>query len=143
MQFKIKQGNIKTIVSMSKEIDEFQNPHDEMEYERRLKRVPHLILIGYVGEKPVGFKVGYERDGSFYSWMGAVHPSWRRKGLAKALAKEQEAWARQQGYTSITFKTRNRLKPMLVFGIRNGFDIIGFEEKADVSENRILLRKDL
>jgi len=143
MQLKIKQGNIKTVVLLSKEIDEFQNPHDEKEYEKRLTEVPHVILVAYVEEKPVGFKVGYERAGSFYSWMGAVHAAWRRKGIAKALADEQEIWAKQHGYTSITFKTRNRLKPMLMFGIRNGFNVVGFEEKADVNENRILLRKDL
>lgn len=143
MSFYIKEGNIKTIVALSKEIDEFQNPHDEGEYKKRLRGIPHLILVAYTDEQPIGFKVAYEREKSLYSWMGAVHPNWRRRGVAKALANQQEAWARQQGYTSITFKTRNRLKPMLLFGIQNGFDIIGFEKREEIGENRILLRKKL
>ena len=143
MSFEIKQGNIKTVVALSREIGEFADPHDEKEYQKRLTGVPHLILVAYIEDIPVGFKVAYEKEGYFYSWMGGVHPQWRQKGIAKALANEQESWARQQGYPSVTFKTRNRLKTMLVFGIQNGFDIIGFEEKPDVGENRILLRKEL
>jgi len=142
MSIEIKKGTIKTIVQLSKEIDEFRDPHDELEYQKRLTNVPHLILVAYMDEKPVGFKVGYERSGQFYSWMGAVLKDYRRKGVAKALARQQESWARQQGYPSVTFKTRNRLKAMLTFGINNGFNIIGIEKKADINENRILLRKD-
>ncbi|MFT5165010.1 MAG: GNAT superfamily N-acetyltransferase [Saprospiraceae bacterium] len=143
MSFEIKQGNIKTVVALSREIDEFHDPHDELEYSKRLHDVPHIILIGWAEGQAIGFKVGYEREGFFYSWMGGVLRSWRQKGVAKALAEKQETWARQQGYSSVTLKTRNRLKAMLLFSIRNGFHIIGFEEKSDVSENRILLRKEL
>ncbi len=143
MSLEIKKGSIPTVVAISKEIDEFYNPHDETEYRKRLDNVPHLILVAYLEGKAVGFKVGYEREGYFYSWMGAVLKQARRKGVAMALAKEQESWAKQQGYRSITFKTRNRLKAMLLFALRNGFNIISVEEREDIGENRILLRKDL
>lgn len=141
--YEVKQGNIETVVYLSREIDEFDHPHDEREYEKRLSGIPHLILVAWSNGEAVGFKVGYEREGSFYSWMGAVKKEWRRKGIAKALADHQESWARQRGYDSITFKTRNRLKAMLTFAINNGFNIIGMEERPDIDENRILLRKKL
>jgi hypothetical protein len=32
---------------------------------------------------------------------------------------------------------------MLIFALKNGFDIIGFREKDQVEANRILLRKAL
>ena len=143
MSIEIKEGTIKTVVQLSKEIDEFHNPHDELEYQKRLTNVPHLILVAYMDGKPVGFKVGYERSGQFYSWMGAVLKDYRRKSVAKTLAVHQESWARQQGYRSVTFKTRNRLQGMLIFSIRNGFQIIEVEKRADIGESRILLRKDL
>ncbi len=143
MSFEIKTGTIQTVVDLSKQIEEFNDPHTYEEYEKRLTAVPHIILVAYVGNEPVGFKVAYERDGLFYSWMGGVLKNWRRKGLAKALADRQEAWARQQGYPSVTFKTRNRLKGMLLFALGNGFDIIDVEPKDNIGEYRILLRKDL
>lgn len=143
MNLLIKSATIKTVVDLSQMIEEFIDPHDTTEYEKRLKDVPHCILVAYVEQEPVGFKVGYERAGYFYSWMGGVRRDWRQKGVAKALADRQEEWARQQGYTSVTFKTRNRLKPMLLFALRNGFDIIGIQEREDIRENRIILRKEL
>lgn len=139
----IKTANIATAVAISQEIPEFINPPAPTEYEKRLSTVPHLILVAYDGDKAVGFKVGYERDGYFYSWMGGVLPTYRRRSLARKLAEQQEAWARTQGYRSVTFKTRNQHKNMLLFAIKRGFDIIGFKEKGNVKTNRILLRKVL
>lgn len=143
MAIQIVEGNIKSVIRLTAAIEEFHAPHQAAEYHKRLTNVPHLILIAYEDAEPVGFKVGYEREGYFYSWMGGVRKDWRRRGIAKALANRQEDWARQQGYTSVTFKTRNRLKAMLLFGLRNGFNIIGFEERPAVGENRILLKKEL
>ena len=94
----IRKGEISVVVELSRNIPEFINPNDEREYNRRLTNVPHLILIAYVEEKPVGFKVGYERDESFYSWMGGVLPDFRRLRIAKLLATKQENWAKQNGY---------------------------------------------
>ena len=154
MHFHIRQSDIPTVVALSKQIPEFFNPNEAAEYEKRLKGVPHLILVAYTtdstkpntlksGERAIGFKVGYERDGYFYSWMGGVLSAYRRYGIAKALADEQEIWAKEQGYDSITFKTRNQHKGMLIFALKNGFNIIGFKEKESVETNRILLRKVL
>lgn len=141
--FNIREGDINTAVALSKQIPEFVNPHEAEEYEKRLSGVPHLILVVFANEEPVGFKVGYERDGAFYSWMGGILPDFRRLGLAKALADAQEHWAKQQGYETIIFKTRNCHKGMLIFALKNGFDIIGFEPKATSEQHRILLRKQL
>ncbi len=141
--YKIKKGTIEDAVELSRQIPEFVSPHGSSEYERRFKNKPHLILIAYDGAKLVGFKAGYERDGYFYSWMGGVLPEHRNKGIAQKLADEQESWAKQHNYPHVTFKTRNRHKAMLLFAIKNGFRIIGFEKHGDIEENRILLRKFL
>jgi ribosomal protein S18 acetylase RimI-like enzyme len=140
--YEIKKGTIKTVVELSRQIPEFSKPHDEEEYEKRLKNTPHLVLVAY-DAAPIGFKVGYEREGNFYSWMGGVLPNYRNKGVAQQLADEQEAWAKQHNYPHVTFKTRNHHRAMLLFALKNGFQIIGFEKRADIAENRILLRKFL
>ena len=139
----IKEGNLETVVALSQKIPEFINPHGLAVYENRLKNIPSITLIAYVDGQPAGFKVGYEREGYFYSWMGAVLPSYRRLGLGRKLAEQQEQWARNNGYPHVTFKTRNRLKPMLIFALSRGFDIIEIQPKANIEEYRIILRKNL
>ena len=137
----IREGSIDEVVTLSKQIPEFIDPHAAEEYHKRLDGVPHLILIATVENEIAGFKVGYERDGSFYSWMGGVLPRFRKMGIAQQLADFQENWVKKQGYTTITFKTRNHHKGMLIFAIKNGFQIVGFKEKEKVETHRILLRK--
>ncbi len=139
----IKTGDIPTVVGLSRQLPEFVDPAGEDEYHRRLHGVRNLILIAFDGHKPVAFKVGYEREDYFYSWMGGVLPEYRKKGLAKKLADVQEEWARKEGFETLIFKTRNQHKAMLLFALKNGFEIIGFSEKEETSANRILLKKVL
>ncbi len=140
---KIEAGTLETVVAISQKIPEFHNPHELSVYQNRLRNVPNIVLVAYVNKVPAGFKVGYERAGYFYSWMGAILPVYRRLGLARQLAEKQEIWAKANGYPHVTFKTRNRLKPMLLFAIGRGFDIIDIQEKETIEEYRIILRKIL
>lgn len=139
----IKEADIETVVALSQQIPEFIQPHGAEEYYKRLTGVPHLILVAYIEDHPVAFKVGYEREDYFYSWMGGVLPVYRRFGIAQALADAQETWARAQGHSHIIFKTRNSHKAMLLFAIKNGFNIIEIEKRDSVEDYRILLQKFL
>lgn len=139
----IESSDIATVVALSQQIPELDNPYPAEEYYQRLKDVPHLILVAFDKGKPIGFKVGYERTGYFYSWMGGVHPDFRRAGVALALAQAQEKWAVAQGYSSVTFKTRNRLKGMLCFALQRGFNIINVDPYEQIEESRVWLRKEL
>ncbi len=145
-RIKIQEGTIENILTVYPAIPEFTDPPDQAAYERRLFHAPkHLILIAFDGNLPVGFKAGYERetDGSFYSWMGGVLPAYRQHHVAKQLANVQEAWAKENDYHTIKFKTRNRHKAMLLFALKNGFQIITVEPKENIAEYRISLQKDL
>lgn len=139
----IREGSIREAVAVSRQIPELTDPPGEEIYQARLSGVRHLILVAEVDGVVAGFKAGYERDGVFYSWMGGVKPAFRFSGLAKKLAMRQEEWAREHHYNSIVFKTRNHHKGMLIFALKNGFDIIGFQEKPFVSDHRVMLRKVL
>ncbi len=84
-----------------------------------------LSLIAYKNEEPIGFKIGYEyNDSTFYSWVGGIIPNYRRKSIASSLAKQQEHWAKNNGFNKLRTKSMNRFKPMLIFNLKNGFDII-------------------
>ena len=104
-----------------------------------------LALIAEVEGQPVGCKLGYEKyeDGSFYSWLGGVHPDFRMKGVARKLSEKQEHWAKANGYQSIKFKTLNRHKAMIAFAILNGFDVYNVKPKDELENYRIEMVKDL
>ncbi|WP_373495883.1 GNAT family N-acetyltransferase [Aquiflexum sp.] len=141
----IRNGSFSEVVDLSRKIPEFFRPHSENTYEERLSETQHLILIAEMDGKPVGFKVGYQRfsDDIFYSWMGGVLSGYRRKGIATRLADEQESWAKNQGYTKIVFKTRNRLTQMIHFGLNRGFMVVDLIRREKVEEYRLVLEKVL
>lgn len=140
----IKAISIEEVHFVSLQIPEFINPHSVETYHKRLKNTNYLALGAFDGAIPVGFKVGYGLDKDvFYSWMGAVLPDYRQKKIAKQLAKTQEEWAKDNGYNKIRFKTRNKLRSMILFAIKNGFNIIEVETREEIGENRIVMEKFL
>jgi len=144
-EFSIGEVRSEYILDVSNNIPEFIEPYGIDEYFLRLGKKNHLILLAFDGKQAIGFKVGYDRDGdgSFYSWMGGVIPSFRGRNIARALANHQHTWALKQGYGCIRMKTRNKCKGMLIFALSDGFRIIGFEEKTHSDESRIMLEKIL
>ncbi|WP_225000207.1 GNAT family N-acetyltransferase [Cesiribacter sp. SM1] len=145
MDLSIKSGTPEEAAHFLSTIPEFAaDAYPPEKYRARLLDKPHLNLLAVANGETVGCKVGYALSKDcFYSWMGGVHPSWRRHGVADMLAEQQEAWARNQGYTTVRFKTRNHCRAMLQFALRRGFNIIAVEPRAEVSENRIWLEKSL
>lgn len=139
----IRQGDLDSVMQVLRAIPEFDQLPSKETIQQRISGMPHVVLTAHDASIPVGFKIGYLRTGVFYSWLGAVHPQFRQHGIAKALADEQEQWARQQGYNRIWMKTRNRFPEMLIMAIRRGFKITRIEIRDDLNENRIYLEKNL
>jgi len=139
----VKEGSIEEVVTISNKIPEFIEPYGVGEYLSRLQAVPSLVLVATKGDHLIGFKVGYKResDGSFYSWMGGVLPAYRRLGVADKLADVQDAWAVENGFTSIKMKTRFRLKAMQKFAMKRGFEILLIEHRKPKEESIIWLEK--
>jgi len=140
----IKSGTIESVYRLTLQIPEFA-PHYPLErFYERLNDKTHLILQAEIEGQAVGFKVGYELEkGVFYSWVGAVLPDFRRRGVAKALADEMEVRLIKQSYHTLRMKTHNRFRNMLLFAIGNGFDITKVEEKESIEQYRIWLEKKL
>lgn len=141
--YSIQTGDIAIAVALSRHIPEFRDPYPAEVYHSRLAGKLHLVLLARAGEEPIGFKVGYERSGFFYSWMGGVLPAWRGQGVADALADAQEEWARRQGFDRIRLKTRNRHRAMILLAVRRGFSILSVEAQKTVDEYRIWMEKQL
>jgi len=132
------------IFAVTQLIPEFKATYPPNEYLIRMQDKKCLVQFALIEEKIAGFKLGYGKTPTlFYSWMGGVLPHYRKMGVAKTLAKQQEQWAKQQGYTHIGMKTRNYLKNMLHFALSNDFYITGIETHPQPLDNRILLEKCL
>ncbi|MFB0908982.1 MAG: GNAT family N-acetyltransferase [Spirosomataceae bacterium] len=140
----ILEGSTKDCLEIPRQILELSdNQYDEAEYDKRLSKANQLLLIAKIDKSAVGFKVSYRKEqaGSFYSLMGGIVPDYRQQKVAPKLADAQEEWAKSQGYTAITFKTRNYLKPTLIFALKNGFNIIDVIPKDKIFNHRIILKK--
>ena len=137
------EGTIKQAIEISMQIPEFENPYETGEYEKRLKDKTHLILIALWKGKPAGFKVGYQVDDHFYSWLGGIIPEFRKNRIAAELAYFQQRWVKENGFKKITMKTRNKHKAMLQFALSDGFYITGVEKQTNRKESRIMLDKEL
>ncbi len=142
----IRTASIEDVFMLAKKIPEFQpHPKPLSEYRKRLSTTHHLILVAEQNLQLIGYKVGYDRyqDGSFYSWLGGVLPEHRGEGVATLLTKEQEKWAKKEGFECIKMKTQNRFRNMLLFAIKRGFYITDFEAREPIEESRIWLEKTL
>jgi ribosomal protein S18 acetylase RimI-like enzyme len=115
--------------------DKLLEPFSKELYLKNLGNKRHLILVAEEDGQIIGYKTGYEK-GEFYSWTGGVLPEHRRKGIASQLADAQEKWAKKQGFKTVWFKTDNRYKPMMIFALKRGFDIV----KTAWSEQRRLMQ---
>lgn len=91
----------------------------------------------------IGFKLGYAYNHErFYSWLGAVHPDFRRGGIAQELMQRQHLWCREQSFKVIETRTKNKWQAMLILNIENGFQVVGTYTNSN-GETKIILEKKL
>jgi len=99
-------------------------------------------VLAYEGEKLLGYKIGYALGADlFYSWLGAVEPDHRHLGLASELLLRQHQWCREQGFSRIETRTRNKFLSMLRLNLKYGFEITGM--LTDDRGAKIILQKKL
>lgn len=144
MAITIKTGTIDDVTAVSKHIPELLTTIDNQTVHKRLNNKKALILVAYLEDTLVGFKIGYEQSTTqFYSWLGGVHLKYRRLGIAKKLLIQQEQWAAEQGYTHIHVKSMNRFPQMLTMLITNGYHIGGYVDKQSTMLSKIKFVKQL
>ena len=89
-----------------------------------------------------GFKLGYRRGTTLYSWLGGTHPRARGQGVASALMVRQHEAAAAEGYTHVETRTRAANNAMLILNLRHGFHVCGHEIDAR-GIPVVTLRRDL
>jgi len=143
--FHIREASPAELLWVHERIPEFPGKASLEFYTERLKNRVFLALVAEKDGELLGFKVGYQSDNpdTFYSWMGGVRPEFRKHGIADALAEDQENWARERGFKTVFFKTRNRFPAMITFGLKRGFRIIEVIHKGGVEDYRVVMSRQL
>ncbi|MBU7033005.1 MAG: GNAT family N-acetyltransferase [Theionarchaea archaeon] len=143
-QIEVREASFKEITDIHNTIEEFDTYGSE-HFAERCSGKKCLILSAHIDGAPAGYLVGYDRyeDGSFYCWMTGVNPEYREKGVLKAMMDCQERWAKKRGYSRIKIKTGNTFRSMLSYLVKYGFNVADIERYPDVSDNKILLEKNI
>ena len=123
----------------------FRPPRDEESFRRRfLGRHNVLQMIARVGDRPIGFFVGFElKPDTFFAWFYGVLSEFRRSGIGSQLMEAAQSWAQQEGYEAIRLECHNQHRAMLHLAIALGYDVIGLRWDADRGDNLILFEKSL
>lgn len=129
----IDEGTLADVAALEKTIPEFETAIDEAAMGSRIGDRRHLALIARVDGEPAGFKLGYEENAErFYSWVGAVAPAYRGRGIAQQLLAAQESWCRTNGYREVVVKSYNRFRNMVLLLIRSGYDVHGTQTNGAI-----------
>ena len=123
----------------------FRPARDIESFRRRFRgRYNVLQLIARIGDRPVGFFLGFElKPTVYFAWFYGVLPEFRRQGIASQLMEAVHSWAQQNDYSSIRFECHNQHRPMLHLAIALGYDIVGMRWDPDRGDNLVLFEKVL
>ena len=87
-----------------------------------------LCCFAWDSSKLVGCKIGYEdRPGYFLSAAGGLKPKYRKQGIVSKLMELQHEWCKENGFGFINAYTGGNNTPMLMFSLKAGFEICGFQ----------------
>ena len=97
------------------------------EYFSALKHKPALMLLAKNSDNTlIACKIGYQySDDVFYSWIGGVHPKFRKHGIAQYLMQMQHEWCLNNHFRLIRTKTLINNSIMYALNVKNGFSVIG------------------
>jgi len=101
----------------------------------QIRKQQGLLLVAYDKQVPIGFKLGYviPDQQSFFSWLGGIHPHYRRHGIGQSLLDQQEAHARMLGMKKIYFTTFDRFPAMIKLGKKNKYILA----RADLDKGEV------
>ena len=118
---------------------------DEERIINTFEREDLLMLMAYVDEDPVGFKIGYRQSKeTFYSAKGGVLPAYRRRGIARMMLYQMIERVRAMGYQRFAFDTfPNKHPGMTILGLAEGFFVAKADFNAAFQDYRLQFEKDI
>ena len=122
----------------------FSDPWSEKSIETELSCRLSVWLVALEREQVVGY-VGSQTVIDESDMMNiAVHPDFRRRGIAEALVAELEAALRQRGSRALTLEVRDSNAPAIALYEKLGFAQIGLRKNyyRNPKEDARILRKE-
>jgi GNAT superfamily N-acetyltransferase len=138
----IRLGSFDEALRVHNQIEELLPISDSRYFSERIADKKFLLLVAEIDNALVGYKLGYWlADNCFYSWLGGVHPDYRKQGIAKALLLEQERRVGELGVKEIRVKSMNQYRSMLLLLISQGYAITGVQLNAQGKEKILFSKK--
>ncbi len=116
---------------------------DEERVINTFEREDLLLLLAYLGDNPVGFKIGYkESRHTFYSAKGGVLKAFRRRGISRRLLDEMIVRIRHKGYRILAYDTFPNMHPgMTIMGLAEGFRVTRADYNPTYKDFRLRFEK--
>jgi predicted GNAT superfamily acetyltransferase len=100
------------------------------------------VFLATSDSRLVGFKAGYAvGERKYYSWLGGVHPDFRRRGIAAELMQRQHRWLAERGYAVVETAVEQENTAMAQANLRHGFSVCGV--RTEPQRVQILFSKPL
>lgn len=117
--------DFETLALLEKEIPEFESLFSKDRLIETIGGRDYFASVALHQDtlKSMGYMIAYDRydDGSFYCFISAVLPDYRSLGVYRKMANARELYAKENGYSSLKIKTRNRFRSMLAFLVKDGW----------------------
>lgn len=115
------------LVQEISELSELVFSPPAIDHHWRLERMPEVSVFYARSEtRLIAFKAGYAvAERKYYSWLGAIHPDFRQRGIVRQLAGMQHAWLVEQGYCAVETSSRAENMAVAQLNLAAGFIMQG------------------